>query len=83
VDDFEYDTGQPRLDGMAVSWKCAVEAYEKCVSGLQLARDIEDWTEQDTHRMDFAIGALRQWYEIFHDLYDMEVSRAKQEAEDV
>ena len=80
TDDFQYDTGQPRLDGMAVSWKCATDAYDKCVSALQIVRDVEDWTEKDTHRIDFAIGVLRQWYEMFDDLYYLEIERAKQES---
>jgi hypothetical protein len=83
VEDFEYDTGQPRLDGMAVAWKCAYDAYDKCVSALQLVRNVEAWSERDTHHIDYAIGVLREWHEIFQDLYDLEISRAKQEADDV
>jgi hypothetical protein len=83
VDDFEYDTGEPRLDGMAVSWRCAFDAYDKCVSALQLVRNVEAWSEGDTHHIDYAIGVLREWHEIFQDLYDLEISRAKQEAENV
>jgi len=82
-DELREPSGNPTVDGLALAHRCAVNAYEKSLVALQLVRNVEEWTERDVHRFDFAVGVLREWYQIFQDQYDLEIGRAKVENEDV
>jgi hypothetical protein len=72
-----------KVDGMAVAYECASDAYEQCLRALEFVRDVEDWGDWDTVRFDFAIAVLREWQNVFQDKYDTEMSRVKREAKDV
>ena len=80
TDDFEYDTGSPRVDGMVVAWHCAMRAHDKCSQALHFLESVQDDMQRDTATTEFALAVLHQWSEIFDDLYQMEIERAKQEA---